>query len=139
MTALPNTEHPLVLRTDFGDAASWAKVRAAIVAPSPGDGFEACVQFVDDKRYDRFSKADVLRFDRKAHPHSILFIADRETLQRSDHPVLVVELQTGQEFRAIAAQMWNVENNLSLANMDWDDFATAVDGTNTFRGFPSDG
>jgi hypothetical protein len=139
MTALPNTEHPLVLRTEFGDAEAWSRIRAAIVAPSPVDGSEAYVQFVDDRRYEGFTKADVLKFDRKAHPHSILFIVDRETVERDDHAILVIELETGEEFRAIPSEMWNVENNLSLASMEWEDFAAAVDETNTFRGFPSDG
>jgi hypothetical protein len=31
--------------------------------------------------------------------------------------------------------MWSVENNLSLANMDFDEFADAVDAAGIFRGF----
>jgi hypothetical protein len=33
--------------------------------------------------------------------------------------------------------MWGVENNLSLANMDWEDFAATVDEDGVFRGFGS--
>jgi hypothetical protein len=32
--------------------------------------------------------------------------------------------------------MWSVENNLALSNMDFEEFATAVDGDGVFRGFP---
>jgi hypothetical protein len=32
--------------------------------------------------------------------------------------------------------MWNIENNLSLANMIFDEFAMAVNHDGVFRGFP---
>ncbi|GLY03982.1 hypothetical protein [Actinoplanes sp. NBRC 101535] len=41
----------------------------------------------------------------------------------------------GTTFRVVAAELWSVENNLSLANMDWDDFADNVEGDGIFRGF----
>jgi hypothetical protein len=31
--------------------------------------------------------------------------------------------------------MWGVENNLTIANMDFDDFAGAVQADGVFRGF----
>jgi Domain of unknown function (DUF6924) len=31
--------------------------------------------------------------------------------------------------------MWSVENNLSIANMDFEDFADATDDDGIFRGF----
>jgi hypothetical protein len=38
-------------------------------------------------------------------------------------------------FRCIPAEMWGVENNLNIANMDWEDFADEVDADGIFRGF----
>jgi hypothetical protein len=35
----------------------------------------------------------------------------------------------------IAPQLWAVENNLNLSNLDWEDFADAVDDDGVFRGF----
>jgi uncharacterized protein DUF6924 len=32
--------------------------------------------------------------------------------------------------------MWSVENNLSIANMDFDEFADAVDQDGVYRRFP---
>jgi hypothetical protein len=32
--------------------------------------------------------------------------------------------------------MWGVENNLSIANMDFEEFADAVGPDGIFRGFP---
>jgi len=32
--------------------------------------------------------------------------------------------------------MWSVENNLSISNMDFSDFADSADADGVFRGFP---
>jgi hypothetical protein len=54
-----------------------------------------------------------------------------------EHPVLVVDLysEPGRSFRVVPSEMWGVENNLSLANMDFEEFADAVDRDGVFRGF----
>jgi len=31
--------------------------------------------------------------------------------------------------------LWGVENNLNISNMDWEEFASAVDEGGVFRGF----
>ena len=64
---------------------------------------------------------------------------DRITLAQPNYPILVVDLydQPGQTFRVIPAEMWGVENNLSIANMDFEEFADAVDQDGIFRGFPT--
>jgi len=54
-----------------------------------------------------------------------------------EHPVLVLdsfnpEVKT---FRVIPSEAWGVENNLSLANMDYSEFADAADPNGVFRGF----
>jgi hypothetical protein len=34
-------------------------------------------------------------------------------------------------------ELWGVENNLNIANMDWEDFAGRVDESGVSRGFPA--
>ena len=136
MKALRATEHPLVIRADFSSDAAWAEVREAIRRPSPTDGFVAYVQFLDDRAFDGLSKGDVVRLARPAYGHGFVFIVDRHTIEQADHAVLVVQIDDEREFRVIPSEMWSVENNLSIANIDWDEFASEVDETNTFRGFP---
>jgi hypothetical protein len=41
----------------------------------------------------------------------------------------------GGEFRALPSEVQAIENNLSIANMDFGDFASTVDGGGVFRGF----
>jgi hypothetical protein len=53
--------------------------------------------------------------------------------------MLVIELheEPGRTFRAIPFQSQSIErNNLSIARMDFSDFADAVDIEGVFRGFP---
>jgi hypothetical protein len=58
-------------------------------------------------------------------------------MRHSEHPVLIVDLfeRSGREFRAIPSTVQSIENNLSLANMDFEEFAEAVDDDRIFRGF----
>lgn len=44
--------------------------------------------------------------------------------------------ESGRTFRVISREMWGVENNLSIANMDYYEFADNVDPDGVFRGFP---
>jgi hypothetical protein len=64
-------------------------------------------------------------------------IVDQTAISHPDHPLLVVDLYTGSgnEFRAIPSQIQGIENNLSIANMDFEEFAEAVDEDGIFRGF----
>lgn len=60
------------------------------------------------------------------------------SLTDPEQPVLVVDLSNdpGRNFRVIPAEIWGVENNLSIANMDFEEFADSADPDGTFRGFP---
>jgi len=66
-----------------------------------------------------------------------LFVVDTTALASPELPVLVIGLHgadRGRTFRVIADQLWAVENNLTLSNMDFADFAAATeDGIH--RGF----
>ena len=66
-----------------------------------------------------------------------MFVVDSTTMAHEEHPVAVLDLwhQPGRTFRVIPSQMWSVENNLSISNMDFFEFADAVDDDGIFRGF----
>jgi hypothetical protein len=74
----------------------------------------------------------------KGSEHSFVFLVDQIALTHPEHPILVVDLsdEPGRTFRVIPAEMWSVENNLAIANMDFDEFAERVDKDGIFRGFP---
>ncbi|MEU1486412.1 hypothetical protein [Streptomyces sp. NPDC005752] len=39
------------------------------------------------------------------------------------------------ELRVTAAELWSIENNIYLGNMDWEDFVAAAGDDGVFRGF----
>jgi hypothetical protein len=39
------------------------------------------------------------------------------------------------KLRTIPSEMWGIENNLSISNMDFEDFSNVVDEDGVFRGF----
>jgi hypothetical protein len=61
------------------------------------------------------------------------------TMTHPEHPVLVLDLfdLSSQAFRALPSAVQSIENNLSISNMDFEEFAGAVDEDGVFRGFPS--
>ncbi len=132
---LPDSRDSLVVRTDFSDDETWKQVRTALAAPI-GD-FKAYVEFIDDPEYDGASVEEIVAA-RPANGATFVFLADGETMANREHPALVVELHdgSGRTFRVVPSEMWSVENNLSLGNMDWEDFSENVDADGVFRGFP---
>ena len=60
------------------------------------------------------------------------------TLTHPDRPIVVIDLfgEPGRTFRVIPSEIWSIENNLSIGNMDFDEFADSVDPDGIFRGFP---
>lgn len=132
---IPETENPLVLRTDFSDESEWKSLCKAL--QDPGDEFSPSLDFVSDPTFDGLA-ADALRsLVSGSSPHTFAFIVDSAALTRSGNPVLMVDLQDkpGRTFRAIVSALGDVANNLSIANMDFDEFAKAVDKEGVFRGF----
>jgi hypothetical protein len=139
MPSLPESDMSLLVLADFASKAAWQQVRAE-AQDEYEHGFAACVDPVDDPAFDRATwqevKAAMPVSDRSA---AVLFIADHVTLTSPEHPILVVDLSDSPigepTFRCIPSELWGVENNLNQANMDWHEFANAVDDDGIFRGF----
>jgi hypothetical protein len=136
MKPVPETDNTLLLRTDFSDDAAWERLCAAIQAPV-GE-FRASVTPASERSFDGASVDEVLERLADETNHSFLFLADRVALTNPEQPVLVVDLidRPARTFRVIPSEAWSVENNLSIANMDFEEFADAVDEDGVFRGFP---
>jgi hypothetical protein len=134
MKALPETEDPILLRTHFTDEKAWKALCAAI--QKPVGEFQAHLSPLSDRVYDGLDAKAVVKLASKTD-HACVFIADRVALTSKDHAVLVVDLvdEPGRTFRVIPTEAWGVENNLSLANMDFAEFAEAAGKDGVFRGF----
>lgn len=142
MKPLPKSEDSLVLRTDFSDDAAWESLCAAIRAPihEPGTGaVRAYVECISDRAYEGLTAEQIIAacLGQPWNPR-VLFVIDRIALTTPERPVLVVNLgryETGRTFRVIPSQVQGVENNLSIGNMDFEEFADNADPDGVFRGF----
>lgn len=138
MRQIPSTKDALVLRTDFSDPVAWERICATIREPVGDFHFLAYVEFLDDVQYADITTAQLLSLIPRDYNHSFIIIADKTAMLASEHPLLIVALNqpSGGEFRAIPTQIQSIENNLSIANMDFEEFAASVDEDGIFRGFP---
>ncbi|BAL89690.1 hypothetical protein AMIS_44700 [Actinoplanes missouriensis 431] len=144
-----NSDVSLVIRTDFTHPQEWEEIQAAIAEPQTEDEFTAFVAYVDDRAYEGITPSQLLETLPADASHAVAFLVDTKALTHPDRPTLVVNLydyvegledqgkgpQLGATFRVVPSEMWSVQNNLPIANMDWEDFAGHVDGDGIFRGF----
>ena len=137
MKTLPTTSASPLLRTDFTDQAAWDAIRDEIGTPGV-EGFKAEVAPIDDMAFDGLTVPQILAAVPDGYPHTFIIVADKAAMAPEDRTLLIVNLESegaGQHFRAVMSEMWAIENNLSIANMDFDDFANSVDGNGVHRGF----
>lgn len=135
MKPIPNTENPLVLRVDFTSQAVWEEICRII--QEPVDDFYAYVEFRSDPEYEEVTPEDIRTLIPKNYNHYFMIIVDRRAISETDHPLLVVDLSPSSKgsFRALPSTVQSIENNLSIGNMSFEEFARAVDGNGLFRGF----
>src|SRR5512146_2227648 len=130
MRQIPKTENALVLRTDFSDQLVWEAVRKEIQKPVGFFiyQFGANVQYLDDKAFADLDKGQIMSLLPKNYDHSFLIVADQLTISNPEHPLLIIDLfaEPGRDFRAVPSQIQAIENNLSIANMDFEEFAGAA-------------
>ena len=132
---IPETEDSLVLRTDFSNDELWEEVCKAIEKP---DGISrAYVEFLSNSQYENLNIEQLLSLIGEESNHTFLFIVDKKTLSLPEFPILCIDLfeEPGRSFRVIPSAMISVQNNLSIANMDFEEFAESVDPDGIFRGF----
>ena len=135
----PDDLTSLVLRTHFADAGAWEDLRAAIDA---ADEYQHAT-YVSDPRFDEVSVQALVDEEAAADEDEQIvhvFLADATTMSDPSYPLLAVDLadEPGRMFRLPAQWFPDVSANLSIANMDFADFADATDEAGNFRGFARD-
>jgi hypothetical protein len=125
-----------VIRTDFTDQDSWVKIKRDIAARY-FMGFSANVRFIDEKQYSGLTGQELLQRVPGLKDYGCVFVADETAMTSSENHLLALDptSPTGKTFRVILSEAWAVENNLSIANMDYSEFADAADPDGVFRGF----
>lgn len=136
MKMLPESGQSLLVRLDFSDQGAWELLAAESGAENE-DGCMANLDIVDDAAFTD-AQAKQLRLAVPANDYgaSVLFAADSRTLTEEGRPVIVIYLyEDRQPFRCAVSELWAVENNLNIANMDWEDFSENTGPDGVFRGF----
>jgi hypothetical protein len=142
---------PLV-RTDFSDDESWELVIYELTKPDD-DGVEAHVTPVEDRALTGVT-GDVLgsAFDGQGMSYGYVVLADARSMAEAEaggeltidyvdlsvadeEDAELLESFPGRTFRCAALQFPSIEVNLSLANMDFAEFADNVSSDGVFRGF----
>ncbi len=126
----------LLLRTDFSDQKAWEALLTTIGSPTE-EGFMANAEVLDSRAYQDLTTEQILALVPEGHQHRLLAVADKTTMSSAEMPLLVIDLleEPRGEVRVIASEFWSIENNLRLANMDFHEFADAVDEDGIFRRF----
>jgi hypothetical protein len=129
----------LVLRTDFTNDTAWASVKAALHTWKGTDS----TTFASDPTYAGVSLHELVDADNAASNDdklTYLFLADATTMADVERALLALDLadQPGRTFRVPPRWSADVSTNLTLANMDFCEFADAVDESGTYRGFDGD-
>jgi hypothetical protein len=136
MPSLPESEIYLLVRIYFGDDAAWDALREEIEGGSE-EGFFANVEYVDDRQFEGSS----VKALEAVHPHradgwDVMYVADERAIKEPAHPLLLVRVGSSEDlpFRCRADLLYEVDANLSLANLDWDDFRDQVDESGVYGG-----
>jgi hypothetical protein len=132
---LPSGEYATpLLRTDPSRPAQWQALQACIATPN-ADGFLANVKVITDPQLDGLTEDQILRLPRFDEAERFVLVADERALADDEFPILVFDI-SGENlppFRVACRCLWAVQNNLSLANMDWAEFSDATDPDGVYR------
>jgi hypothetical protein len=153
-----DAQNPWVIRACFSDDETWELIKKQVAAPQrdplSGMEFTANVRFIEDRSFVNLPCHEVVRTLPADYPGFLVFVVDAQSSQGNEHSLLVVgflpqgddpkdferkpsqtPLEDIKSFRAIPSAIQSIENNLSIANMDFEDFRNAVQQDGIFRGF----
>ena len=130
----------LFVRTDYSDNLAWQAALSAATAVYDMDDFErmgALLRPVESLALSNLTPEELIALAREGYLSQIA-VADPQTMR--DQTVLFVDFnelngQVGRTFRSIPPEVEPIVANLSLANMDFAEFAGSTDPDGIFCGF----
>lgn len=145
----------LVIRADYCDGASWQAVVRELTQPWGERGqFEAQVHLVDGPVWADATPNEIVAAVKRDENLSVVFVADRVTMQSPDYALLacdvwaedeedldpmycqeLIDNPAPREFRTAPGAVHEVHGNLSIANMNFEEFAegASVDAEGVLR------
>ncbi len=146
-----------LIRTDFSDDSAWGIVAAQVtVADNFGDGddYQPNIEVIDDPVFDGTTPPSLVdNLGGSGDPAGYVLLGDARSMAEAtaggEVTVEYVDLSIiseedaelfhsfrGRAFRCAVGEVASIEANLSIANMDFSDFADNTDSDGVFRGFP---
>ena len=144
---------PWVIRTFSDRPELWESLKDRIAAPVGSFGFRANVRFVDDPKYYRLSGIDLVHALPPDYPSGFVFVADGDTSPDDEdlitllyfHPISTnpadyerppstVPATDLQSVRHLSHVVQELENNLSIANIDMIDVQNGISADGIYRG-----
>jgi hypothetical protein len=130
----------LFVRTDYSDNLAWQAALSAATAVYDMDDFErmgALLRPVESPVLSNLEPEELIALAREGYLSQIA-VADPQTMR--DQTVLLVDFnelngQVGRTFRSIPPEVEPIVANLSLANMDFAEFADNTNPDGIFCGF----
>ena len=130
----------LFVRADYSDNLAWQAALSAATAVCDMDDFErmgALLRPVESPALSNLTPEELIALAREGHLSQIA-VADPQTMR--DQTVLLVDFnelngQVGRTFRSIPPEVEPIVANLSLANMDFAEFAGNTNPDGIFCGF----
>jgi hypothetical protein len=125
---LPKGDAALLIRSEFSDDAMWLAIVDATTRENP-DGFVANLAVVDDQAWAGASVQDVITAHAGDNVRVVAFVFDAAAASDKErHALLCINLASKKvrTMRVLPTEVWSVENNLSLGNMEWRDFASVL-------------
>ncbi|WP_412027838.1 DUF6924 domain-containing protein [Deinococcus yunweiensis] len=138
----PDDLTSLLIRADYSNEAAWQAafdvVAAPVLLPGLPASFRARFTVVQDVSFGRLTMTGLHEVLQDS-PVPEVFVADHLTVMGEEHTLLVVRVAPSdrgatESFRVAPSFAWAVQNNLSLANMDFLDFLADVDSDGVYRG-----
>lgn len=142
-----------LIRTDFSSDEAWQRVVDEVSKESDivgdGDGYTPNIAPVSDPGLGSMTPEALASAWPREH-HGYVILADersmREATSSGDLTVVFLDLSADEEdeeesgwvfgraFRCVASEVAGIEANLSIANVDFPDFADSADDDGVFRG-----
>jgi hypothetical protein len=94
-------------------------------------------EIVEDPAYQGLASQQLLALLPDGYKDPLFVIADKVTIDSQEMPFLVIELGSKWDMRVIPSGLPSIHSNLSIANMDFGEFAESADADGVFRGFHS--
>ncbi|MFV2012468.1 MULTISPECIES: DUF6924 domain-containing protein [unclassified Micromonospora] len=143
---------PCVVRTDFSDEAAWQQILRRLNNDPVRSTDLPAATVVDDPAFDGATVEEVLAAIAADDSPAVFFVADAVTM-RGEQPLLAVKVPDDEDdapdegdedddgfveptrdqpFRLLPETVLSVHGNLTLANMDFEDYGPSDDDLTTY-------